>query len=521
MIKLNRRDDFKVTTKRLLAQNVGNLCSNPDCRVLTLGAKTEVLGSAGVGVAAHITAAAIGGPRYDVRLTKDERKGYQNGIWLCQNCARIIDIDVLKYPIPLLELWKKKAEKFSNNNIGKQLYDEAAVRKEVLKNTVEYINDQSVSSSSKLVLEALKLNESNITELDPRFGIKTNIINGELSYILEPKCASIELQVAVKDKKDHLLINSFLKLAEEGREFSIDLNKINMCGSPLFEQLMTKPDAVFQVGAVKSKKKCHIYVTNKNKTVDYCLASCDALCYGGTKKSIIEGSALAKLLSFSVEYGFDVDIQLAFTIHTKIWIGKRIDKLPYFPKLLKVVNMLSDLGELRIVLDDPECDEVPIGVVSHQTANKSFIVKVTRLIKYIDKARIVNEYFGLGLTYEYFNVKEEESDALDELCDLIKSPVIKNREQLEKNPNVKVLLKDGFRVDDSPILATNTSVRFEAEGSLKQLFNQEIPTYIIRQEFTNITISTPDELSENTEVELELQMNKVSKYIKSLVDKFS
>ena len=35
------------------------------------------------GVAAHICAATIGGPRYKAEMTTEERKDINNAIWLC------------------------------------------------------------------------------------------------------------------------------------------------------------------------------------------------------------------------------------------------------------------------------------------------------------------------------------------------------------------------------------------------------------------------------------------------------
>jgi hypothetical protein len=50
-----------------------------------------------VGVAAHITAASPGGPRFDPNLSDKERASATNGIWLCQNCAKLIDNDVAQF----------------------------------------------------------------------------------------------------------------------------------------------------------------------------------------------------------------------------------------------------------------------------------------------------------------------------------------------------------------------------------------------------------------------------------------
>jgi hypothetical protein len=84
-------------------------CSNPDCRLPTAGPDSEE-GTTNLGVAAHITAASPGGARYDESLTTLERGGFNNGIWLCQLHAKLIDDDELQYPSTLLREWKETAE---------------------------------------------------------------------------------------------------------------------------------------------------------------------------------------------------------------------------------------------------------------------------------------------------------------------------------------------------------------------------------------------------------------------------
>jgi hypothetical protein len=66
--------------------------------------------SGSIGVAAHITAAAEGGPRYDSTLTTEERAAAENGIWLCQTCSRLVDVDVVSHSIDQLREWKTLAE---------------------------------------------------------------------------------------------------------------------------------------------------------------------------------------------------------------------------------------------------------------------------------------------------------------------------------------------------------------------------------------------------------------------------
>ena len=96
------RDDFSSDIKSVLARRVGMLCSNPGHRVPTSGPQEDSKKATNIGVAAHITAAAAGGPRFDETLPPDQRKSIENAIWLCQNCAKLIDNDPHLYTVDLV-----------------------------------------------------------------------------------------------------------------------------------------------------------------------------------------------------------------------------------------------------------------------------------------------------------------------------------------------------------------------------------------------------------------------------------
>lgn len=116
------RDDFPQRVKDILEERVNSICSNPDCRNSTRGPNSSCMNkSINIGVAAHIRAASPKGPRYDPYMTPEERSSIYNGIWLCQNCAKLIDSEPNKYTIELLHQWKEAAESFANRNIGKPM----------------------------------------------------------------------------------------------------------------------------------------------------------------------------------------------------------------------------------------------------------------------------------------------------------------------------------------------------------------------------------------------------------------
>ena len=72
------RDDFPEKTKELLAKRVGYRCSL--CYKPTCGPGAAPNGVINLGVAAHISAASPGGPRYDDTITKGERKSIEKDI---------------------------------------------------------------------------------------------------------------------------------------------------------------------------------------------------------------------------------------------------------------------------------------------------------------------------------------------------------------------------------------------------------------------------------------------------------
>lgn len=104
------RDNFTQKTIEILGKRVSYLCSNPLCRKPTIGSHSEKNKTTLIGVAAHITAAAAGGPRFDPNMTAEQRKDIDNGIWLCESCAALIDKDPNAFTVDLINTWKNTAE---------------------------------------------------------------------------------------------------------------------------------------------------------------------------------------------------------------------------------------------------------------------------------------------------------------------------------------------------------------------------------------------------------------------------
>lgn len=107
------RDDFSEKTKGQIAKRAGWLCSYPTCRKPTVGATSDGDGEINVGTAAHICAAAPGGPRYDPNMTPQERSSAKNGIWTCRDHGKAIDSTDPEFTVERLREWKQQAQKES------------------------------------------------------------------------------------------------------------------------------------------------------------------------------------------------------------------------------------------------------------------------------------------------------------------------------------------------------------------------------------------------------------------------
>jgi hypothetical protein len=110
MAKNDNRDDFAQATKNRLAKQARYHCSNPSCRQLTSAPTSDGAKDVNIGVAAHICAAAPGpgARRYRADMTLEKRKSQENGIWLCQDCAKAIDSSDPAFTEELLYGWKLK-----------------------------------------------------------------------------------------------------------------------------------------------------------------------------------------------------------------------------------------------------------------------------------------------------------------------------------------------------------------------------------------------------------------------------
>lgn len=114
---MSRDFDFPEKVKRIIAQRVNYICSNPNCMCFTSGPNVEDKIDTKKGDCAHIYSGAEDGPRFNLKIDDNFLKNEKNALWLCKNCHRVIDRNWKKYPTELLLQWKSNTEQLVENYI--------------------------------------------------------------------------------------------------------------------------------------------------------------------------------------------------------------------------------------------------------------------------------------------------------------------------------------------------------------------------------------------------------------------
>jgi WD40 repeat protein len=183
------RDEFSEPVKRALAQRTGYLCSNPACRAPTIGPASGHDGAVSVGIAAHVTAAASGGPRYNEALTSAERRSITNGIWCCNKCGRLVDADDSAYEEGLLRSWKLEAEARAARNIAALAAGSSVVKLEkILSGHTSYVCDVAVAPDGRSAVSAS--NDSTLRVWDLASGVPRHVLTGHETWVCSADISS-------------------------------------------------------------------------------------------------------------------------------------------------------------------------------------------------------------------------------------------------------------------------------------------------------------------------------------------
>lgn len=398
--KKNNRDNFPPSIIRTLRERVNGLCSNPDCRRVTLGPQESSKNkSVIIGQAAHISAASPGGPRYDGKMTEDERKSIENGIWLCDNCARKIDRDADTYSVSLLKSWKIASERFAVQQLDKPIAGH-----NIALDGLALITGHDIYDKDNLISHVHRVYEDKLMALDPRFDVRVDYVGREQVVVLNKAdgMPTPEISCTVQDENEANKIKEFFLY---GGEATITHHSLSVSGSPLLN--------IGGGGSLKSlyvsqegiNIVCDIDVFDENtKDIKFSLKS-EGKLYKGAAGVSIQVNAMSNVLNIA----WSLDLR-ASSLEGKIvkakgqsismnfieWNGYKIKNLEDIDVLLEFCRIYSREHPIRFVIKSKEADSISLNGKMCINDNKDIIVS----LEYLKMAKHILSFTGDDILFD-------------------------------------------------------------------------------------------------------------------------
>ncbi len=421
-----RRDDFSPATIRKIKEMAGDVCSMPSCRVITGGAKKLRDNSFSIGVAAHICAASPGGPRYDPRMSKDVRRGYENGLWLCQTHSRLIDADPTRFSIELLKAWKEEAEKWSMSNVGQKLISQLdhdnAIRRAVGRSIAEFVGE---GDPLKAPVQDIVLGyEHGLNELDPRFLVKVAMqSDGVLEHQIFSRPGeqgSFKLNI----RKSEGVEDSIRRMVEYGETATLERDDFEFSDSKLFEEISKEKKGRLRLGMAGQEIELVINLLLENGDEEE-LANFKSILVSGTKYGKITGQAYSGLLSVKFEFSLSGEFpKLDVNFNSSLWLGQDVNRLGYFSNIKKIIKHFRSGGVCGFsieIIKDKQAHRVGLG---HLEDAAVFIDAIGWHVDLVNACRVISSVVFQPITVKKFNISIEDEERLFRYASLVEGDLV-------------------------------------------------------------------------------------------------
>lgn len=227
--KENKARQVKESTLHRLFILSGNECSMPDCKKQFI-AEDKITKISKV---CHIEAASEEGPRFNINMTDDQRREFDNLILLCDEHHSIIDNkeNEKKYPVSLLKEWKRSHE---SKMLQKKFEENPSLLVDVINEISKFDLDESSGTISRD--KAFKIEEK----------IAYNKVIRYKSFIDEYKVYSGKIDKIYREmdqygsKKARLLRNIkhiYLKVKSSYVNGESDIEKIRQNADNIFDEV--------------------------------------------------------------------------------------------------------------------------------------------------------------------------------------------------------------------------------------------------------------------------------------------
>lgn len=505
----DNRDNFNLKIIDKLRSRVGNKCSNPSCRKYTIGPKEDE-GVLNIGIAAHICAAAPGGPRYDVTMSSNERKAFSNGIWLCANCATLIDRDWRIYPISLLKRWKKEAEAEARNNIG----EKAATKQDSIDLMTMALSGYPKKYLPNAIENIHAATSQSLAELDPRFSVMTTFDGKKTGLTIHPT-QSVNLILSLK--KPEINNSEINKLINFGDAIELQSDDVVISGSPLIERLFsdTIGKIIFSPPAIPALLKVSFF--HKDTGVVEALDDIHGMLAYGREMFSFNGSCYEGLLGLTMKIPAQGSVG---TINTRLdldkWNGIDVVNLPYFSKLHAFFSKCTKEYPVNFKLEvkGEQVREVDVNNFNSVT----FFSKIFDFLEYTQLVRAITSKIRAKIKFtQGVRVSSLELKNIKRIVKRLDGGRVVDTSMIQSNMKAIITLTEDGKKFFRQMMGKPTSIRMTAnESEVITLFGQSIQLPKENHEFHNILMvsdSNIDDLNIGDQFEIEGVPGPDFKYI--------
>ena len=352
---VSTRDDFSDLTKIELLVRAANLCSR--CHVFTVGSTDAGDRKNSIGVAAHICAAASGpgAKRFDASQTKAQRRHFDNGIWLCYSCSKLIDNEETFHTVAHLKEMKARHQVYVSGWVGVVPMAPFEAKSEIRAGILEasiFLITKAGSPANFDVSAVVEGYEQTINSIDPNFKVVVTATSGSVVHELVPVTSPAPpIQMVFNDDDANISADlAWQKMIEVGESIHIPTNDFKFVGSKLFEHLndVIVGGTLTLTPGKRRLETCIYFVSDE---AEFELAATESFMGKGSKQFDIEGSALNGFFTFRYFIHDRYKVDATYTFDVAGWLGQQIKNLRHYHRIKRAYDFVIKYPKSRISVE--------------------------------------------------------------------------------------------------------------------------------------------------------------------------
>ena len=428
-ISVSTRDDFSDVTKIELLVRAANLCSR--CHVFTIGSTDAGDRKNSIGVAAHICAAASGpgAKRYDPNQTKAQRRHFDNGIWMCYSCSKLIDNEETSYTVSHLKEMKANHQAYVSSLVGvipmAPFEAENKIRTGIIEATISLIT-KAGSPASFDVSAVVEGYEQSINSIDPNFKVIVTATSGAVVHELIPITdPSPEIKLIFNDEAEKTANSAWQKMTESGESIHLSTNDFKFVGSNFFEYL-NEIAAGGVLTLIPSKRRLDTTIYFVSSEAEFEFSSTESFMGAGSKKFDIEGVALDGFFKYKYLINEFSQVNASYHFEIAAWLGQPIKNLRNFHRIKRAYDFLVKYPDSKVSIQ-VILDGSPLRLWDGNSDDYAkFFDQLKRLVGIVENAKFISSKVSEPLRLKTIELNLHDELYLQLYSQLFKGKVIKH-----------------------------------------------------------------------------------------------